>query len=136
MKKYISEIFVTFILLTGCSSTNIGNHYRFISPNASVDSNLGYLKVFTYKYDEQGTYASDPVNQFYKGYAIYTKKGDLVKNVQKSYRQPKLIKLPEGDYIVIAELRKNIIQSFEISIEKEKMLEIDKSMITDPLTSK
>ena len=134
MKTFISAIFVTFLLtLIGCSSSNIGYRYDYMEPNTNVDNNIGYLKVFTDKYKEKGIYGEDPANEVYKGYSIYKKNGDLLMDVEKSYQTPKLVRLDKGEYVVIAELHKNVVQSFIVSIEKGKMLEIDKSMVKNPL---
>jgi hypothetical protein len=46
------------------------------------------------------------------------------------------VKLREGEYIIVAELQKNIINSFLVKIEEGKMLEIDGSMVDNPLASK
>lgn len=135
MKTFISTIFVTFLLLLiGCSSSSdIGYKYDYMEPNTDFNNNIGYLKVFTDKYKEMGIYGEDPANEVYKGYSIYTKNGDFLRDVEKSYQAPKLVRLDEGKYVVIAELHKNVVQSFLVSIEKGKMLEIDKSMVKNPL---
>lgn len=134
MKTLLSALFVTsLLLLVGCSSSNIGHKYNYLEPNTNVNNNIGYLKVFTDKYKEKGMYGEDPANEVYKGYSIYTTNGDFITDVEKSYQIPKLVRLEEGEYVVIAELHKNVVQSFLISVEKGKMLEIDKSMVKNPL---
>lgn len=45
------------------------------------------------------------------------------------------MKLKEGEYIVVAELQKNIINSFLVKIEEGKMLEIDSDSVENPLAS-
>ena len=134
MKTLISAFFVaSLLLLVGCSSSNIGHQYNYLEPNSNVNNNVGYLKISTDKYKEKGIYSEDPVNEVYKGYSIYTTTGDFITDVEKSYQTPKLVRLEEGEYVVIAELHKNVVQSFVISIEKGKILEIDKSMVKNPL---
>jgi hypothetical protein len=71
----------------------------------------------------------------YKGYTIYSKTGDYIGDIKKSYGNPPQVKLKEGEYIVVAELQKNIINSFLVKIEEGKMLEIDGSMVESPLAS-
>lgn len=134
MKTLLSALFATSLLfLVGCSGSDIGHQYNYLEPNTNVNNNAGYLKVFTDKYKEKGIYGEDPANDVYKGYSIYTTNGDFITDVKKSYQTPKLIRLEEGEYVVIAELHKNVVQSFVISIEKGKILEIDKSMVKNPL---
>ncbi len=137
MKIILSIVLLSGIIsLFGCGSSNIGSQYKFIKPNASVKSGIGYLKIYTFKSEEKSGYADDPVYEVYNGYTIYTRNGDYVRDVEKSYRAPELVKLKEGEYIIVAELYKNIIQSFRVEIEKGKILEIDKSMIENPIASK
>jgi len=69
----------------------------------------------------------------YNGYTIYTKNGDYVMDVEKSFCEPALVKLTSREYIVAAELHRFIIQSFLVNIEKGKIVEIDKDMIEDPI---
>lgn len=135
MKTFISAIFISFLfVLFGCSSSeNIGHKYDYIEPNTALDNNIGYLKIFTDKIMEKVHYDQDASYEVYKGYSIYKRNGDFVKDIGKSYHLPKLVKLEEGDYVIIAELYKNIIQSFKISIEKGKILEIDKNMVDNPI---
>jgi len=134
MKTLISTIFITILLLFfGCSSSGIGHKYDYMEPNSGLSYHVGYLKVFTDTYKERGAYAEDPVYEVYKGYSIYTKDGDFLMDVGKSYQAPKLVRLEEGEYVIIAELHKNVVQSFKVSIEKGKMLEIDQSMLQNPL---
>jgi hypothetical protein len=135
MKTLISALFVTILLIIfGCgNSSNLGSKYDFMEPNTSLNNNVGYLKVLTDTYKEKGEYGEDPADEVYKGYSIYTRNGDFIKDVEKSYRAPRLVRLDEGKYVVIAELQKNIVQSFAVSIEKGKMIEVDKSMIKNPL---
>jgi hypothetical protein len=128
-----------FLLLTlvSCSNTNnIGRQYGFIEPNTKVNSDIGYLRIFTFSYEEKGDYQNDGEEEVYKGYTVYTLTGDYCMDVEKSNKKPELVKLPAGEYIVIAELHKNIIHSFSINIERGKILEIDKSMIENPYASK
>ncbi|MEJ2613427.1 MAG: hypothetical protein P8Z35_00560 [Ignavibacteriaceae bacterium] len=134
MKTLLSALFVaSLLLLVGCSSSNLGHKYNYLEPNTNINNNVGYLKVFTDKYKEKGIYGEDPANEVYKGYSIYTTNGDFITDVEKSYEIPKLVRLEEGEYVVIAELHKNVVQSFVVSVEKGKMLEIDKSMVKNPL---
>jgi hypothetical protein len=130
---YLLIIIPGLLFLFGCSSYNIGRQYKFIEPNASANSNIGYLKIYTFKSEEKLDFADDPVNEVFKGYTIYSKSGDYVEDVKKSYGKPAVVKLKEGEYIVVAELHKNIINSFFIKVEKGKVLEIDKNMIQNPV---
>lgn len=137
MKTLISTFSIAILLLfIGCSSSDIGHQYDYIEPNTDLNNQIGYLKVFTDTYEEKGIYAEDPAYEVYKGYSIYTKNGDFLRDVEKSYQTPKLVRLKEGEYVIIAELHKNVVQSFLISIEKGKMLEIDQSMVQNPLAIK
>jgi len=127
---------LTVFLFIGCSSSKIGKQYEFVEPNTNVNNDIGYLKVHTITYEEKGDFAGDPVYEVYKGYTIYSKNGDYVMDVTKSYWKPEMVKLKKGDYIVIAEIYKNIIHSFPVSIDKGKIIEVDKSMIEYPLAVK
>ncbi len=134
MKTFIFIIFVIFLFsLVSCSTSNIGHQYDYMKPNTSINNNFGYLMVFTDKYEEKGNYAEDPVFEVYKGYSIYSKNGNFVRDVEKSYQTPKQVRLEEGEYVIVAELHKNVVQSFIITVEKGKLLEIDKSMVQSPL---
>lgn len=136
MKIFISAILLlTFLFVSGCGNSNIGRQFDFIYPNASVDSNIGYLKVFTFKYEEKDSFSDDPVYNVYKGYSVYSKFGDFILDVRKAYGQPEIVKLPIGEYIVIAELFKNITHSFPITIERGRILEVDDTMIKYPLSA-
>lgn len=134
--KLIISVTVVFIFLNifGCGNSNIGRQYDFMHPNSSVKSNFGYLKVFTFKYVEKDGFPSDHGYYVHKGYSVYSKFGDLILDVNRVYGQPEIVKLSEGEYIVVAELFKNIINSFPIVIEKGKILEIDDTMIEYPLS--
>ena len=135
MKTFIFIIFVMLIFsLVSCSTSNIVHQYNYTKPNTNIsNSNIGYLEVFTAKSLEKGSYAEDPASEVYKGYSIYSKNGDFIRDVEKSYFNPELVRLEEGDYVVVAELYKNVVQSFNITIEKGKLLTVDKSMVEKPL---
>ena len=134
MKTFISVILAIFLFsFISCSTSNIVHNYEYMKPNANVNNNLGYLKIYTAKYEEKGQFADDPIKEFYKGYSIYSKKGDFIKDVKKSYETPELVRLEEGEYVVVAELHKKVVQSFLINIEKGNLLEIDESMFERPL---
>lgn len=137
MKALVLAVTILCLLfITGCANKDIGQQYKFIEPNAKVNTDIGYLKIYTINYKEKGTAWDDPVSVVYKGYTIYTTRGDLVLDVKKAYVEPKLVRLKEGEYIVIAELHKNIVNSFPVKIEIGKLLEVDKSMIENPFASK
>ena len=133
MRALISTIILVGLFVVGCGTADIGKHYDFIEPNTTIESNIGFLKIHTFKYTESGEYADDAVRDVFKGYTVYTKSGEYVQDVNKSYMVPGVTKLPVGEYIVVAELYKNIVSSFPVKIEKGKMLEIDDSMIVNPL---
>jgi hypothetical protein len=135
MKLIISAtVLFVFLIVSGCGNSKIGRQYDFIYPNTSVNSNFGYLKVFTVKYVEKDSFSKDQDYYFHKGYSVYSKFGDLILDVNKAYGQPEIVKLPEGEYIVIAELFKHITNSFPVVIEKGRILEVDDSMIEYPLS--
>ncbi len=129
-------ILVSIIFFTSCGGSNINEQNVFIEPNSKLESNLGYLKVYTYSFEEKGDYQDDPVYEVYKGYSIYTVNGDHISDVEKSYEEPELVKLPAGEYIVVAEMNKNILNSFIAKVEKGKILEIDESMIKNSIATK
>jgi hypothetical protein len=119
--------------MSGCGSTQVGRQYDFHEPNAVVSSNIGYLKIYTVTHLEKGEYADDPTYKIFKGYTIYDGNGEHIREVERSYQEPEVVKLKEGEYIVLAELHKNIIHSFQLKIEKGKIIEIDESMVENPL---
>src|SRR3989339_770796 len=123
---FFSLTIICLFVLTSCATDNIGQHYKFLEPNADVKSDIGFLKIYTLNYKEKGDYADDPV------YNIYNPEGEYVMDVKKAYNKPELVKLKTGEYIVIAELHKNVLNSFTIEIEKGKILEINESMIKNP----
>jgi hypothetical protein len=127
---------LSLLLLTGCASTQIGRQYGFKNPDVQIKNDIGYLQVFTYREKEKTVYPDDPVYEVYKGYTIYSRTGDYIDDIKKSYGNPLQVKLREGEYIIVAELQKNIINSFLVKIEEGKMLEIDGSMVDNPLASK
>ncbi len=134
MKTFISVILTIFLFsFISCSTTNFIHNYEYMKPNANVNNNIGYLKIFTAKFEEKGQFADDPIKEFYKGYSIYSTNGDFIRDVKNSYETPALVLLEEGEYVVVAELHKNVVQSFLIIVEKGKMLEIDESMVEEPL---
>jgi hypothetical protein len=137
MKKLLNSSILIFIFLfTSCSSSNVGVQYGFLEPNTEISSNIGYVKIYSYNYQEKGHASDDPAYKVYKGYTIYTRSGEYIMDVKKSYIEPRLVKLDAGEYIIIAELRKNIINSFPVKIEKGNIIEINADMIEDPFTSK
>jgi len=136
MKLVISAIVFWLLVLFGCSSTQIGRYYEFKEPNTIINSGIGYLKIHTLENEEKGDYADDPVYKVFKGYSIYDREGNLIQNVDKAYHKPEVVKLKEGQYIILAELYPFIIHSFIINIEKGKVLELDKSMIENPYAVK
>ena len=130
MKTFVSVILAIFLFsFISCSTSNYLHNYEYMKPNANVNNCIGYLKIFTVKYEGKGDYAEDPLTEFYKGYSIYSKNGDFIKDVKKSDETPVLVRLEEGEYVVVAELHKNVVQSFLINVEKGKLLEIDESNV-------
>jgi hypothetical protein len=134
MKIFISLIFVPFLFFfISCSASNIVHNYDYIKPNADINiKNIGFLKIYTCKYEEEGNYSEDPPSVFYKGYSIYSINGDFIRDVEKT-DEPVLVRLEEGKYVIVAELHKNVVQSFLINIETGKLVEIDKSMVKNPI---
>jgi len=119
--------------LTSCATdSNVGQYYKFFEPNVKVKGENGFLKIHTFSYSEKGEYVDDPQYNVFKGYTVYTSNGEYVMDVKKSYNNPKLVTLKAGKYIVIAELHKNIINSFTIEIEKGKILEVDENIVANP----
>jgi hypothetical protein len=69
MKTIFSAIvLLTLFAVTSCSNPNIGKQYKFIEPNTKVDSDIGYLKIYTFNYAEKGIAWDDPVSDVYKYY--------------------------------------------------------------------
>jgi hypothetical protein len=137
MKTVFSAITFLFILiLSSCATPDTGKKYEFIEPNSLLNVDEGYLKVFTCKIKEKGGAWDDPVYDVYKGYTIYTREGEYIMDINRSYEKPELVKLEAGEYIIIAELHKNIINSFSVKIQRGKILAIDKSMVENPYASK
>ncbi|GAB4298501.1 MAG: hypothetical protein Kow0098_23810 [Ignavibacteriaceae bacterium] len=132
MRTLFSLLSAVIIFLSGCSAREGYQKYNFNEPDIVVNSDIGYLKIYTATYEENEDPNGDFSYKVYKGYTIYTEDGDFVKNVGKAYWEPELIKLNEGEYIIIAELHKNVVHSFKIKIEKGKIIEVDKSMIGNP----
>lgn len=129
MKTFISVFFLLILFLTGCGSTKIGKEYEFSKLNTVVDSNIGYLKIYTIEYKEKGDFADDLEYNVFKGYTIYTRNGNYVRDGKKSFRNPELVRLKESEYIIVAESHKNIIHSFQVEIERGKIIEVDKSIL-------
>ncbi len=129
MRK-IFGLLLSGALLLGCSSAHIGRQYEFREPDGEITSDIGYLVVATDKKKIQ-EYSDDVEYEVFKGYSIYTPKGIHVMDVPKTPQSPLRVKLKEGEYIIVAEMHKNVIQSLSVKIEKGKILEIDKSMIVN-----
>ena len=124
---------ISALALASCATnSNVGQHYKFLEPNIKVDGENGFLKIYTFSYREKGEYVDDPQYNVYKGYTVYTSNGEYIMDIKKSYNNPKLVTLKAGKYIVIAELHKNIINSFTIEIEKGKILEVDENIVANP----
>jgi len=126
---------LNMMVLIGCAVTSENSRYEFKKPDTFVKNKTGFLQVFTCKAKEKSDYPDDPVYDVFKGYTIYGKTGDFVRNVEKSYKNPPIVRLNEGEYIIVAELHKNIINSFLVKIEEGKGLEIDSNSIENPLAS-
>jgi hypothetical protein len=127
--KVIMLSLAGFLFFSGCGISNIGRQYEFFEPNSAVAGNIGYLKIFTFNYVEKNEFDDYPMTSIYKGYSIYKRNGDYVLDVRKTLGQPELVKLEEGEYVVIAELQKNIVHSFIVQIQPGKILEIDKFIL-------
>lgn len=127
MKK-IFTLALFGLLLSDCGSTHIGRQYEFREPDVTIASDVGYLVVETDRIKAKD-FSDDVEYDVFKGYSIYTPQGIYVIDVPKSNLSAVRVKLKAGDYIVVAEMHKNVIQSFTVKVEKGKMLEIDKSMI-------
>ena len=123
------------LFLIGCASSAESRLYEFKKPDSVIKNDTGYLQVYTCKVKEKSDYPDNPVYHVYKGYTIYSKSGDFVRDVAKSFKNPPFVKLKEGEYIVVAELQKNIINSFKVKIEEGKVLEIDNGSIENPLAT-
>src|SRR3990172_2446611 len=101
LNKFILPIFLLCaILISGCSSSNPGIQYDFMEPNVSIKNDAGYLKIYTFNFEEKkGFNGDEAIYNVYKGYSIYTKNGDHVMDIDKSVGEPELVKLKQGDYI-------------------------------------
>lgn len=129
MKKIITIVVIVLAgFFSACSSAGIGRQYEFREPDGKITSDIGYLVVETDKTTIK-EYSDDTPYEVFKGYSIYTPQGIFVMDVLKSDISPRRIKLKEGEYIVVAEMHKNVVQSFAIKIERGKIVEVDNSMI-------
>ncbi len=131
--KALLSLFAFLFLFVSCSSFKIIRQYEYRQPGISINSNVGFLKIYTDTYFESGQYGEDVPYEVYKGYSIYTKNGNFVKDVGQSYYSPQQVKLVEGSYVIVAELNKNGTQSFTVSIEKGKITVVDKSLLESSL---
>lgn len=129
MKKINTIVVISIaVYFSACSSAGIGRQYEFREPAGQVTSDLGYLVIATDKMKAK-EYSDDVEYEVFKGYSIYTPKGIHVMEIPKTSQSPLRVKLKEGKYIIVAEMYKNVVQSFSIKIEKGKILEVDKNMI-------
>lgn len=128
--KYIISCLAAIFIIAGCAGSkemSITNSY--ITPNSKLNFNKGYLKIYTYNFDKPIEEIDNASTNMYKGYTVYNNSGSLVLNIPDSPSSPSVAKLNEGNYVVVAELQKGLLSSFEVTIEKGKVVEIDKSMI-------
>lgn len=129
MKKSITVVVISIaVYFSACSSAGIGRQYEFREPAGRVTSDIGYLVVTTDKMKVK-EYSDDVEYEVYKGYTIYTSKGIFILDVPTADQSPARIKLKEGEYIIVAEMHKNVVQSFTVKIERGKIVEVDKNMI-------
>lgn len=131
--KYLFGLFFFGVLLMGCGTSQSGRQYEFRKPDITIASNVGYLVVETDKMKAKD-FSDDVEYEIFKGYSIYTPQGIHVMDVPKSNFSPVCVKLKADDYIIVAEMHNNIIQSFAIKIEKGKILKVNKSMVENSIS--
>lgn len=128
--KYIISYLTAILFIAGCAgSEEMSITNKYITPNSKLNFNKGYLKIYTYKFDEKIEEIDNASINMYKGYTIYNNSGNLVLDIPDSPSSPFVAKLNEGNYVVVAEFQKGLLSSFNVKIEKGKVVEIDKSMI-------
>ncbi len=82
----------------------------------------GFLKVYTAiekKYDDGIT------KNIFKPYKIFDESGNLLIIVGSSLEEPAAVKLLHGNYLIAAEMRKGIPETFKVLIESGKITEVE-----------
>lgn len=139
------EIAVRFVLplvlmlsFAGCAlSANSGK----LAPKASettIKPEFGYLKIYTYTHPKEqlsfSPESQEPERMVYAPYKIYGSDGSLVKEVQSSEISPARVKLPEGNYVIVAKMSKDKVSSFTVNILPGQVMEVDASMLENALS--
>lgn len=129
-----SILFLTLMLfISACVSTGNSGQFAYKAPDATVEPEYGYLKIYTYSYYEEPRSFSSEGYEFepivYTPYKVYGKNGSLIKNVYSTEKTPAKVKLSKGEYVVVAKMSEEKVSSFIVNIEPGMVLEIDSTML-------
>lgn len=121
------------LLISGCASSGNSGKFDYKTPEVAAKPKFGYLKIHTYSHlKEQLAYSTEsdePETMVFAPYRIYGKDGALVKKVRSTEIAPATVKLPEGEYVIVAEMSKEKVRSFTVDLEPGIVLEVDATML-------
>lgn len=129
-----SILFLTLVLfISGWAFAGDSEQFAFKTPETTVKSEYGYLKIYTHSYYKEplsfSSDGGDPQNIIYSPYKIYRKDGSLVKNVYSTEKTPLKVKLAKGEYVVVAKMSEEKVSSFAVNVEPGQVLEVDATML-------
>ena len=109
-----------------------------LAQEVAIDTNIkkplkaeyGFLVVQTATSSEKLEFNNEVKTfTFHKPYVIFDDKGNQIMDIKKSYKDAEKVKLPAGNYVIIAEVLEGYKDLFDITIEVGKTFEIDKSLV-------
>ena len=129
---------VLMLSFVGCAlSANSGN-LDYKTPETTITPEFGYLKIFTYSYPKErlsfSPESQEPERMVYAPYKIYTSDGTLVKEILSSEITPAKVKLPAGEYVIVAKMSKDKVSSFTVNIKPGQIMEVDATMLENALS--
>lgn len=121
------------LFISGCASFQNSGKSAYKTPEITVKPEFGYLKIYTYSYPKDqlsfSPESQEPERMVYAPYRIYGSDGTLVKEVQSTEITPLRVKLPAGEYVIVAKMSKDKVSSFAVNIQPGQVMEVDAAML-------
>jgi hypothetical protein len=109
---------------------NLGSYSQSKSVSGTDGNNLkvyaptnGYLKIHT-AIETRNDEGIELVT--YKSYKVFDESGKFIMSVERSLGEPRTVKLTEGTYIVLAEMKLGKPEKFKVIVVGGKITEVEK----------
>lgn len=131
-------IIIIYMVAAMLFSYSLSAKSDYESPKTAIKPEFGYLKVHTYSYPKEplsfSSESAEPEGIVYAPYSIFARDKTLIKQVSSTEAHPATIRLPRGEYVIVAKMSKDKVSSFAVNIEAGQLIEVDAIMLENAIS--